>query len=191
MKLNKRGDVLLVLIVAIACVTAIVAGPKLMAGLHNVWTGDKNTNKQVHTQSIKYTMGYMDEKGRFVKVGDYSKNEAFQNIVAEQPPKSFMEIIMPWLGIIVIAIIAIPGFGVWLYRKARGNFSQLVSGIEEAKTQMDADSVAKLNNALSRKTDSNTKKVVKNTKALLLKKGEIISIAAPVAATVIVAKPVA
>jgi hypothetical protein len=99
-----------------------------------------------------------------------------------------MEIITPWLGLLVVAIIGIPGFGVWLYKRLRGNFSQLVAGIEEAKTQMDADAVAKLNNSLSRKMNSDTKTAVKNTKAVLLKKGEIAAVAAPINSTVTVVK---
>jgi Sec-independent protein translocase protein TatA len=187
---NRKGfaNIVLISVFAICAAVAIFAGPKLMSGVHNMWAGDKNTNKQVHTQKIKYTQGYLDEKGKFIKVGDYSKDEAFQNVVAEQPPKTLMEILMPWMGLLVIAIIAIPGFGVWLYKKMRGNFSQLVTGVEEAKSQMDAENRAKLENALSRKTDANTKRAVKVTKAALLKSGEITQVTAPVNATVTVVK---
>jgi hypothetical protein len=75
------------------------------------------------------------------------------------------------LGLIgVILVIVFPGFGLWMFRmflKARDNFKQLVTGIEEARKKLPPEAMATLENDLSKKTNLDTKELVKKIKVKL------------------------
>jgi competence protein ComGC len=136
--------------------------PKTVASIGDVFNGgNKNQTKQIHKIDLKYTMGYLDEKGKFVKVGDYSKKEDMQNVVAEQPKEKWSTKVMILIGFVVVLAIAFPAKAIQLWLKAKSNLKQIITGVALAKTQMTADQVKILDNSLSKKTDTSTKKVVK------------------------------
>jgi ABC-type Zn2+ transport system substrate-binding protein/surface adhesin len=129
--------------------------------------GNKNQTKQVHKIDLKYTQGYLDEKGHFVKVGDYSRKEDMQNVIAQQAPEKWSTKIAIIIGILVILAIAFPSVAINLWLKAKANIKQIVTGVEQAKLQMTPDQKAILETNLSKKMDAKAKAQVKKIKTTI------------------------
>ncbi|MFA6971816.1 MAG: hypothetical protein WC208_10495 [Gallionella sp.] len=105
--MNRKGFVIegVLVIWAIVALTigavAFFQGPNLVKA---VTGSDRNSSKQTLESSEKYTMGRLDDKGNFVKVGDYDKKLKTLNITAEKPPETWWEKF--WhLGIMAVIII--------------------------------------------------------------------------------------
>lgn len=165
--MDRRGFTGVETIIAIAIlvvasgVTAYFAAPAIGKGVNSVWTGTKNQSKQLHKVAEKYTIGRLDEKGKFIKLGDYEKKEELQNLVAQEPPEKWSTKLKILLLIVIVFAIAFPGLAIKAWLKAKANFNQLVTGIEQAKTTLPPEAVDKLKLSLSKKMDASAKAEVK------------------------------
>jgi len=147
---------------------AIFKGPEIIKSTGSIFNGgDKNQTRQVHNVTESYPIGHLDDKGKFVKMGDYKKKEEQLNLVAVQPPLTWMQKYGWILLLFGIAMIAFPSLAVKIYMRARSNLSQIVTGIEEAKTKLPKESVDILETNLSKKMDTSVKKQIKSIKAKL------------------------
>jgi hypothetical protein len=167
---KNKGFTGLETVLAIAVLGALIGlfAPKTIASLGDIWNGgNKNQTKQVHKIDVKTTMGYMDEKGKFVKVGDYSKKEDMENVIAQQAPEKWSTKVKIILGFVIILAIAFPAKALQMYFKAKDNITQIVTGIEQAKKVLPPTSVATLQTNLSMKMDSSAKDAVSAIKEKL------------------------
>ena len=107
MKMNRKGFVIEGVFVLWAIVALTIGAVVIFQGSNIVKAvkgSDRNTSKQTLDSSERYTMGRIDDKGNFVKVGDYDKRLKTLNIVAEKPPETLWEKF--WhLGIMAVVII--------------------------------------------------------------------------------------
>jgi len=118
--MNRKGFVLegvmvlwAVVALTIGAVT-IFQGPNLMKA---VTGNDKDKAKQTLKVSESYPIGHLDQKGNFVKIGDYKKSEDRLNITSEKPTETLWEKFwhLGWMAVIIIGIIAgiITYLGAW------------------------------------------------------------------------------
>jgi hypothetical protein len=191
---NKKGifgidDVIIASIVAM-----IFVGPALVKSVGSAWNGgDKNQAKMTHKVKEYKTPFYQDAKGNFVPAPKQDiKEEEISNYNSTPAKTNLWDTLKPWLGLIVLGCLFIPGFGAWLITqlfKARANIVQMVNGFENAKKQLPASSVAILETNLSKKMDQKSKDTVRNVKAKLIKTKAIDSLATPVPAVITAATP--
>lgn len=168
----------LVMIIAIIGAVSLFAGPPLVKSLGTIATGgDKNQQKATRKVKQQYSMFYQNEKGQFIAAPTPYKLEIDEmNYVSAPPKASLWDTVKKYAILLIFLAIAFPSFGVWLFKRfwdMKNNFTQLVTGIEQAKKELTAEDVAKLENNLSRKMDSSAKKQVVATKAKLVKTGTI------------------
>lgn len=109
---NKKGFVLesaaIIWIVGALVVGAVaIFQGKAIAGA--ITGSDRNTSKQTSSVVEKYTMGRIDAKGNFVKVGDYSKSDTKLNLIAEQPPETLWQKFwhLGFMAVVIIVILTI------------------------------------------------------------------------------------
>jgi competence protein ComGC len=162
--MNRKGFTGLETVLAIGVIGLLIGlfAPKTVASFGDVFNGgNKNQTKQVHKLEEKYTIGRLDTKGHFVKLGDYSKKEDLQNLVAQQAPEKWSTKVKIILGLIVVLAIAFPTVATNMIIKAKSNLKQIITGVALAKTQMTPEQIKILETSLSKKTDLSTKAVVK------------------------------
>ena len=167
--MNRKGfaDIVILAILALGAI-GIVFGPKLVGSVGDVFNGgNKNQTKQTEKISESYPIGHLDQKGNFVKMGDYKKSEDRLNLIAQQPPEKWSTKIKIILGILVVAAIAFPTITTKLWLQAKANMTQIVTGIEQAKKVLSPASVATLQTNLSMKMDSSAKDAVSAIKDTL------------------------
>jgi len=167
--MNRKGfaDIVWVAIAGLGLLLGMF-GPKLVASFGDVVNGgNKNQTKQVHKVDLKYTMGYMDEKGKFIKVGDYSKREDMQNIIAEQPKEKWSTKVMIIVGFLLVLAIAFPSKAVQLLLQGNKNFKQIIVGLEEGLNAIPPEQAAIVKTNLSKKMDTKAKEAVKKVKVKL------------------------
>jgi len=172
--INKKGFTgieLAVVMVAVAVIGYFAVPPTIKAVGSLTSGGDKTQHKQVHKVEEQYSMFYKDEKGNFVPAKTpYSRTEYTENFNSEQPKSSLMDTLKKWAFLIVALAIIFPAFGIKLFTYIMGlknNFTQLVTGIEQAKKSLSPDDVVKLETSLSKKTNTDTKALVKKVKATI------------------------
>jgi hypothetical protein len=76
--MNRKGFTGIETIIAIGVIGLIIGifGKQTIASLGDLFNGgNKNQTKQVHKIDEKYTIGRLDARGHFVKIGDYAKKE--------------------------------------------------------------------------------------------------------------------
>jgi competence protein ComGC len=165
---NKKGFTGIEVVLAIA-VIGLMAGmflPKTVASFGDLFNGgNKNQQKQTYTVSEKYPIGTLDEKGKFVRMGDYSKSETHLNLAAQQAPEKWSTKIAIVVGILVVLAIAFPAVAVNLWLKAKANMKQIITGVQQAKINLPPASVAILESDLSKKMDMKAKAQVKKVVA--------------------------
>jgi len=177
--LNRKGIVLesmlaIGALVAIIGATVWFAGPSASKTISSLWSGNKNQAKQVHRIKEYRTPFYQNEKGIFVPAAKQDQREEYsENVVATEPPLTFMQKYGGYFLLLGAVVIAFPSVGIWLFTTSRNNLAQLIKGIEEAKKQMPKSSVDILTANLSRKMDDSVKKKVKKIKGQLVAKGDI------------------
>lgn len=172
MHLNKKGFTgieVAIIALAIAAIGYFAIPPTVKAVGTLATGGDKNQKKQIHKVDEQYAMFYKDEKGVFVPAKTpYKRVEYMENFDSEAPKPTLWETLKKWIFLIGIAVIIFPAFGVWLFKRIidlKNNFAQLVTGIEQAKKTMTPEAVKILETSLSKKTNTDTKVLVKKVKA--------------------------
>jgi len=161
-------------VIAVGALAVWFAGPSASKSIHDIWSGNKNQAKQVYKLEESRTPFYQDEKGKFVPASKQdSRKEYRENVVATEPPLTWFQKYGWILIVFVILIIAFPAFGISIYTKAKANLAQLVTGIEQAKTQLPPASIAILESNLSKKMDLSVKAQVKKIKGQLVAKGTL------------------
>jgi flagellar basal body-associated protein FliL len=167
--MNKKGlaEIVLIALLALGAI-GIVFGPKLIGSVGDVFNGgNKNQLRQTEKLSESYPIGHLDQKGNFVKMGDYKKSEDRLNLIAQQPPEKWSTKIKIILGVLVVLAIAFPTITTKLWLKAKTNMAQIITGIEQAKKAMPKSSIDTLENNLSNKMDLSAKKQVKAVRATI------------------------
>ena len=165
------GIELAVVMVAIAVIGYFSVPPTIKAFGTLASGGDKNQTKITHKVKQQYQMFYQDKKGKFIPAPTPYKLEIEDTNYDSQAPKATLwEKIQRYVFLIGALCLIFPAFGVWLYKRFRDmktNFTQLVTGIEEAKKTMTPEAVASLETNLSKKMDTSAKKEVKQIKVKL------------------------
>jgi hypothetical protein len=167
---NKKGiaEIVLLGIAAIIGLTVWIAGPNMLKATGAMFNGgDRNQAKQIHKVDLKYTMGYLDEKGRFVKAGDYAKKEEYQNIKQEEAPEKWGTKVKIIIGIVIVLGIAFPATAVNIIMQLRKNMKQIVTGVEDGLSAIPPESAAIVKTNLSKKMDTKAKMAVKKIKVKL------------------------
>lgn len=184
---NRKGivgidDAIVVgLIIAVGALAVWFAGPSASKTVHDIFSGNKNQAKQVYKLDESRTPFYQDGKGNFVPATKQDiRKEYRENVLSTEPPLTWFQKYGGYLVLLGIIIVAFPSFGVWLTTKARSNFAQLVTGIEQAKISLPKSSVDILESNLSKKMDKKVKAQVKKVKATI--KADEITTPAPVVA---------
>ena len=184
---NRKGivgidDAIIVCaIIAVGALAVFFAGPSASKTISGIWGGDKNQAKQVYKLDESRTAFYQDGKGNFVPATKQDvRKEYRENVMSTEPPLTWFQKYGGYLVLLGIIIVAFPSFGVWLTTKARNNFAQLVTGIEQAKVSLPKSSVDILESNLSKKMDVKVKAQVKKVKATI--KADEITAPAPIAA---------
>jgi len=163
MKITRKGFTGLEVVLVVAVVGALIGlfAPKTIASVGNLWNGGtKNQSKQIHKIDEKYTIGRLDERGKFIKLGDYSKKEDLQNLVAQEAPEKWSTKVKIITGLLIVLFVAFPSLAIKAWLKAKSNIFQIVTGIEKARTKLPPDAVATLEASLSSKMDQSAKDAV-------------------------------
>lgn len=80
--MNKRGFTGLETVLAIGVIGLLIGlfAPKTVASFGDLFNGgNKNQTKQSQKFEKKYTIGSLDEHGKFIKMGDYKNNIYLKN----------------------------------------------------------------------------------------------------------------
>jgi len=177
---NRRAftGIEIVMILAITGAIALFAGPPLVKSLGTLTSGgDKNQQKATHKVRQQYQTFYQNEKGQYLPAPTPYKLEVDDmNYISTAPKPTIWDTVKKYAILLGFLAIAFPSFGVWLFKRfwdMKNNFTQLVNGIEEAKKELAAEDIAKLQNNLSKKMDKSAKLAVLATKANLVKSGDI------------------
>ena len=170
MKIGKRGiaQALILLYIVIAVIGGAVFWKPVTSLLpfgNNIAKQQKDYHKKTETKPILY---YKDEKGEHV--ANWTKEEESTKYFQQEDKPSLLQRLLG-LGVFgIVLCVAFPAFGIWVARKAfifYGNFKQLVTGIEEAKKELSPDAIKTLETNLSKKTNLDTKALVKKIKVKL------------------------
>lgn len=170
---NRKGivgidDAIVICAIVLAGAAAIWLADATSKSIHDVFGGNKNQAKQVYKLEETRTPFYQDATGKFVPgVKQDSRKEYRENVLQTEPPLTWFQKYGWILIILVVLAIAFPAVTISVWSKAKSNLSQIVTGIEQAKTQLPPASVAILENNLSKKMDTNAKKVVKKARAAI------------------------
>jgi hypothetical protein len=143
------------------------AGKAIGSAIHGAGQQAKQTSEIQESYPV---VGKINEKGVFQKLGDYKRIEKTLNMTNVEPKESIWQKFGKIIVIVGILCLIFPTLGVWLFSqtlKLKGNFKQLVVGIEEAKAKLPPESVSILETNLSKKMDTPAKKEVKQIKAKL------------------------
>jgi len=168
--MNKKGFTGLETVLAIGVIGLLIGlfAPKTVASFGDIFNGgNKNQTKQIHKLEEKYTIGRLDTKGHFVKLGDYSKKEDLQNLVAQQVPEKWSTKVKIIIGFVLVLAIAFPTIATKVILQGKTNLKQIVTGLEEAKKQLPPESVTILDTNLSKKMDTPAKTAVKKVKVTI------------------------
>jgi len=167
--MNRRGFTGIEIAVVLAAIALVgyFTIPAMGKGINSIWAGTKNQSKQVHKVDEKYTIGRLDESGKFIKLGDYTKKEEMQNLLAQEPPEKWGTKVKIIIGLVMVLAIAFPGLAIRAWLKAKSNIAQIVTGIEKARTKLPPEAVATLEASLSSKMDKSAKDVVSAVKEKL------------------------
>ncbi|OGM12530.1 hypothetical protein A2V80_00855 [Candidatus Woesebacteria bacterium RBG_16_39_8b] len=169
---NNKGfaDLVIVAMVVLAALVGVVASPvisKVMPQSKNTSSKDSRTKVEQPVYAINTVTGDIKT------VGTAKWDIINSQDIAEQPKMTLWERIMMLpkiFALLAILGVIFPPLGIWLIKKVvtlKGNFAQIVTGIEEARKEMLPEEVKKLENNLSKKSDLNTKKLVKEVKIKL------------------------
>lgn len=187
--MNKKGFTGIETLLAIGILGLLIGlfAPKTVASIGDVFNGGtKDKTQQRYEMREKFPVGTLDEKGKFVRMGDYDKSEKRLNIIAEQPPEKWSTKVKIIIGFAIVLAIAFPTVATNMLIKARSNIRQIITGVEQAKINLPPSAVATLEANLSKKTNLDTKALVKKVKATI--KADEITTPASDQATVIVPK---
>lgn len=164
--MNRRGEVITVSLVAIC----------LLAGVLGLFVGGSKYGKMVGLSSDQKIVTTVKSEPILVKQADgkeYWLQKTETSSSNAPVPMSLLQRVMMLPKILILLVILgciFPPFGiilVALYTRLKGGFSQLVTGIELAKTTMAPDAKFLLENSLSKKTDTSVKRTVKKIKATI------------------------
>lgn len=128
MRLNNRGifgvdDIIALAIVGIVFFSAGMFGPKLIDSAANAFHGgSKNRQTSIIKESGSRPLVYKDEAtGEIINAGVEKYQRYSNEAVAEQPKLSFLEKLQSigawFIALLIISIVAVPGFGLWLWKR--------------------------------------------------------------------------
>ena len=183
---NKKGifgiddAVVVCALIIVSALSIWFAGPSASKSIHDLWSGNKNQAKQVYKVEENRTPFYQDANGKFVPAPKQDwRREYRENALSTEPPLTWFQK-YGWILIVIgVVFVAFPTFAISVFSKAKSNIAQIVTGVEQAKTQMPASSVAILESNLSKKMDQTVKDKVKKIKGQLVANGTIPTTPAP------------
>ena len=168
--MNRKGFTGLETVLAIGVIGLLIGlfAPKTVASFGDIWNGgNKNQTKQSQKYEKKYTIGSLDEHGKFVKMGDYSEKQELQNAIAQQALEKWSTKVKIILGLVIVLAVVFPSIATKLILQGKTNLKQIVTGLEEAKKQLPPESVTILDTNLSKKMDTPAKTAVKKVKVTI------------------------
>jgi len=117
---NKKGFTGIELTILIAVIGAVsyFAAPSVGKAVHNIFQGDKNSQKQIHKVKESYPVLYRASVGKdgiatYKPAGDYKRNEEFYNLKAQKPPETLWQKFWKLGAMAVVIIIALSYLGLW------------------------------------------------------------------------------
>ncbi len=166
---NRRGEVItLTLLIVAAVATFFFAG----SNLNPFKSPGQKTKQTVITKSESKPIIVKGQDGKEY-ILQSTKTETSTLDTNEEPKMTLWQRILALPKLIALLVVlgcVFPAFGLFMIRsyfKLKGGFKQLVVGIEEARKEMPAEAMTKLETNLSRKADASTKELVKKMKVKL------------------------
>jgi hypothetical protein len=175
---NNRGEAVTITLITLSILVGVGAfllgaTPNPVTSLLGLNKGSgKNISSKDHRSVVTEPVFVRGADGKdyvLQRTWDVSSSED----IAEQPKMTLWERFMALPRIIaLLAILGIifPPLGIWLITKIKqlkGNITQIVTGVEEARKKMSPADVAILETDLSKKTNTDTKAIVKQIKVKL------------------------
>ncbi len=180
--MNKKGftGIEVAVIIAALGIVSYFALPNAGKAVNNIFSGNKNQQKEIHKVSEQYSMFYKDEKGNYKPARiPYKRTEYTMNLKNTEPPETLLQKVLGlglWLlliGVIITFLGAWPIVNIWrnklksaIAKKAEEmqgleeETSLIVESIEAGLTILPADLKLKFLDELSKKQDSTTKELV-------------------------------
>lgn len=116
MKFNKKGftGIEIALILCAISLMGYFAMPSIGKAINNVFSGDKNKQKQIRKISEQYSMFYKDDKGNYKPAPiPYRRTEEALNYINIEPPETLWTKFWKMGIMAVVTIVLLSYLGIW------------------------------------------------------------------------------